>query len=74
MKIVRLIFAILAALWTVGVIVGVISEFGKHGGTRGIVDIAASVFAVCFMLVITIWLFQGVFPKSPRKPPAEDSN
>ena len=70
MKIIRLIFGILAALWTVGVVVGVVSEFGKRGGTLGIMDIAAGAAGICIMLVITIWLFQGVFPHL-RKPPVD---
>src|SRR5262245_33154640 len=69
MKIGRLILAVLAALWTIGIAAGVVSELGKHGGTRGITENAGGLAAVAIMLVVTIWLFQGAFRK-PIPPPA----
>ena len=68
MKVVRLIFAILAALWTLGVAAGVVSNLGKHDGTRGLTEAAGGLAALAIALGITIWLFQGVVP-ALRKPP-----
>jgi hypothetical protein len=72
MKIIRLISAVVAALWTVGVAVGAFSQLGKHGGDRGLVDGAASFAALAIMLAITAWLFAGVFPK-PQSPPTDQN-
>jgi len=68
MKVSRLILAVLAALWTMGVAAGVIAEIGKHGGTRGIVESVAGIAVTAAMVALTIWLFQGAFPKSPPAP------
>jgi hypothetical protein len=68
MKTTRLIFAILAALWTLGVAAGVVSNLGKHDGTRGLTEAAGGIAALAIAIGITVWLFQGVFPKL-RKPP-----
>jgi len=69
MKTVRLIFAILAALWTLGVVVRVVFNLGR---TRGLTEAAGGLAAIAIMLVITVWLFQGVIAKP--QPPTEDSN
>jgi len=39
-------------------------------GTRGVTEIAASVFAVAFWLVIALWLY----PKSEKQPVVENSD
>jgi hypothetical protein len=68
MKIVKLAIAILAALWTAGVVFGVIAEMGKHGGTRGIATLAGGVAAAAMMGLITYWLFQWALRKPPSPP------
>lgn len=65
MKIVKLAIAILSALWTAGVVVGAVTEFGTHGGTRGMAKMVGSVAAVAIMAVITYWLFQWALRKPP---------
>jgi len=67
-KIVKLIIASLAALWTLGVVVGVVSEFGKHGGTRGTAQLAAQFAAIAFCVAITACLFSWAL-KKPSGPP-----
>jgi hypothetical protein len=64
MKIVRLLLAILAALWTLGVAVGVISEMGKHGGTLGIAHLAAGIAVTAGLAAVTYWLFQWALRKA----------
>lgn len=67
-KIVKLLIAILAALWTLGVVVGVVSEFGKHGGTRGVAQFAAQFAAIAFCVAVTACLFSWAL-KTPGPPP-----
>ncbi|MBT4863788.1 MAG: hypothetical protein HON53_01530 [Planctomycetaceae bacterium] len=57
MKAFRLIIAIIAALWTVGVAVGVIQELGTHQGVRGTTQMFAGAGATLACLAITVWLF-----------------
>lgn len=58
MKIIRLLVAIVAALWSVGVAVGVVREFGTHDGVRGTTQIVAGIGATLLCFVITVWLFK----------------
>ena len=58
MKIIRLIIAIIAALWTVGVAVGVIQDLGKHQGVRGTTQMFAGLGVTVACLAITICLFK----------------
>ena len=41
MRIIKLCIATLAALWTIGVVAGVVADIGKSGGTIGIARLAA---------------------------------
>jgi len=68
MKILRLVLAVLAALWTIGVAVGVAKDFGRHGGTRGMVEMVGGAAVTLAMLALTIWLFQGIFRKPSSRP------
>jgi hypothetical protein len=70
MKVLKLALAILAALWTLGVVVGVVSNFGAHGGTRGMSERAAGVAAISMCAVITYWLFQWAV----RNPSTDPNN
>jgi hypothetical protein len=58
MKIIRIALAILAAVWTIGVAVGVISRFGQHEGPRAATDIFGGIAAIAVCTLITVWLFQ----------------
>lgn len=57
MKFLKLTIATVAALWTIGVIAGVVLDIGKHGGTRGVAQLAGGIGASALCLVITYWLF-----------------
>ncbi len=63
MKFLKLGVAILAALWTIGVAIGVIAELGKHGGTRGIASTAAGIGVTAALAAVTFWLFQWALRK-----------
>ena len=72
MKVVRFIIAIVAALWTAGVAVGVVREFGTHEGVRGTTQIFAGVGATAACFVITIWLFKWALRPHPPSDEPED--
>jgi hypothetical protein len=63
MKIFKLILAALAAIWTVGVLVGVVKGLDGHGGTRGVTELAAGIAAFAMCLTITVWIFQWALRK-----------
>ena len=63
MKIIKLGGAVLAALWTIGVAVGVITEVGAHGGTRGVSSLAAGIGVTAALAAVTYWLFQWALRK-----------
>ena len=58
MKAFRLVIAIIAALWTVGVLVGVVQELGNHQGVRGTTQMFAGIGATVACLAVTAWLFK----------------
>lgn len=65
-KIVKLLIAILAALWTLGVVIGVVADLGKHGGTRGVTQLAAGIGVSAACAAITWWLFTWALKKSAK--------
>jgi hypothetical protein len=67
-KVIKLSIAGLAALWTIGVAAGFVSNIGQHGGTRGTVEFAAGIGSTAACIAITYWLFQWAL-KQPTTPP-----
>ena len=64
MNVVRLIFAILAGLWTIGVAAGVVANLGKSSGTQGSTELVAGLAVTAGFAALTIWLFMGAIRKS----------
>jgi hypothetical protein len=64
LKILKLCLAGFAALWTLGVVIGVVSDLGQHGGTIGIAKLAAGLGVTAACAAITWWLFSW----AQRKP------
>lgn len=62
MKTVKLILGVLAALWTVGVIVGFVQDLASSG-PRGAAPIAAGLAAIAVCAALTAWLFQSALRK-----------
>ena len=58
MKFVKLLLGTLAALWTVGVIAGVIKDLGDHSGTRGVAQFAAGVGVTALCAAISAAFFR----------------
>jgi hypothetical protein len=63
MNTLRYALAGLAALWTVGVAIGVIANRGQHEGARGTTDLIAGIAAIAVCAAITAWLFQWAAKK-----------
>ncbi len=72
MKFIRLIIAIVAALWTAGVAAGFVREFGTHEGVRGTTQIFAGVGVTVAGLVITISLFKWALRRESPSEKSED--
>ena len=69
MKILKLLIASFAALWTLSVVVGVVSDLGKHGGTIGVAKLAAGIGVSAACAALTWWLFTWAL-KRPDGPPS----
>ena len=67
MKVIRFIIAGFAALWTLGVIAGVIQNFGEHQGPRGTIVMFAGLAGILICLVITVWSFQWALQRDSSK-------
>jgi hypothetical protein len=63
MKIVKLIFAVLAALFAVGQAVQLVQNVTAHGGVRGQTEVAAGLGLVALGAAISIWLFRSALAK-----------
>ena len=63
MKFFKLAIAVVFALWTLGVMVGVVSQIGSHGGTRGTAELVGGIAAGLIMIAVTAWLFQWALRK-----------
>lgn len=70
MSIIRFLIAGAVALRTVGVAVGVVRNFGQHGGVRGMTELFAGIGVCTAFLLFTIWSFQWAI--RPLKNRAED--
>ncbi|HEX5104349.1 MAG TPA: hypothetical protein VFV87_11090 [Pirellulaceae bacterium] len=66
-KIIKLGIATLAALYTLGVVIGFVSNLGQHGGTRGVTHLAAGIGVTAASAAITWWLFTWAL-KKPNPP------
>jgi hypothetical protein len=64
MKYIRLVLAILAGLWTIGVAAGVVADLGKTGGTRGTTELVAGLAVTAGFAALTLWLFAGAVRRS----------
>src|SRR5262245_29184452 len=74
MRIFRFVSGVLVALWTAGVGICAIRDFGAHSGTRFMVDTAADVGVFCLLLAATIWLFSEAFSHPKPSPPKDRGN
>ncbi len=64
MKIVKIIFGVVAALFTVGYAVQFIGVLAAGDSTtRGTTQIAAALAALCMGAAITFWLFQSALKR-----------
>ena len=79
MKALKLILGTLAALWTVGVVIGFVPTLlSGDFSTQGITEIAAGCGVIAICGLITYWLFESALRKkqedaTPSKS-AEDGN
>jgi hypothetical protein len=64
MKIIRLVLALAAGIWTMGVAAGVVANLGKAGGTRGTTELMAGMAVTTACAALTLWLFLGAVRKS----------
>lgn len=59
MVVIRYVLALAAALWTIGVVAGVVMEAGKHSGTRGLTELFMGIGAVAVCCYFTVILFRS---------------
>ena len=64
MKAIKIVFGVIAALFTVGYLVQFVSVLtAGDGSTRGITHIVAAFVPLCFGAAISVWLFQSAFKR-----------
>ena len=64
MKVVKIIFGVIAALFTVAYLVQFIGVLSSgESSTQGITQIAAACVPLCIGAAITVWLFQSAFKR-----------
>ncbi len=64
MKVLKLILGTLAALWTLGVVIGFVPTLlSGDFSTRGITEITAGCVAILICGLITFWLFENALRK-----------
>jgi hypothetical protein len=65
MKIAKLVLGALAAVWTIGVVIGAEPKlFSGDYSTKGITEAAASVGAIAICSLITYWLLSSALRKN----------
>ena len=75
MKVVKLVFGVLAGFWTIGVVVGFAPTLlSVDFSTRGISELASGFVAIAICGMITLWLFQSALKKDADPPSEPDDD
>jgi len=64
LKVVKIILGSLAAVWTLGVVVGVVLQSEEYFRTGGESKLVAGIAATLICLLLTVLLFQSAFATS----------
>lgn len=73
MKVLKLILGVLAALWTLGVVIGFIVTLISGGAKGGVTEIVPGCVAILICGLITFGLFSSALRKEQQDPPPSRS-